>query len=134
MPKGTVGTTPRSNRSAATTVAALPDNAISPIYVFLVGVGLILLAVLLDFLVRDPSEPQERATCILLSLGGAGFALGLTGSFQFKTKYLQGGGAIAVFAFLLWMTYPHPRSDGINSAATSVLPQPPIISSREPLR
>ncbi len=69
------------------------------------GISLLVLIMVLITFFRNPSNEQYMVYRVVLALAAGGFVAVIPGFFEFEYKTMvRAGGAMAVFAFVLWFT------------------------------
>jgi hypothetical protein len=70
------------------------------LYVFLFGVFAVLLGLIIALVNPDPKPFPRVVTTVLIGLGGAGIASGITGFLEVQSKWVRAGGPLGVLVFL----------------------------------
>lgn len=106
------------------------------VYPFATGTCFVLLVLAIAVFADDPSARQFAIYRIVIALGGAGFAVALTGHLQvyfkiLKNGYVKAAAAFGVFVILYFFTPPGLISDSAQMESQNIIQE---FASNESLR
>lgn len=91
---------PAHHNAAANPASINPVAQVEPLYVFILGIFLLLTGLVLALTYQTPPPFPRVVITVLVGIGAAAIASGITGFLEFQSKLVRAGGPLDVLVFI----------------------------------